>query len=107
MRTVGVHHYGRRLQDVTGGNGISFETAELGRAVSAFGYHVSRPSTLRRCAGDIGFGSGIGEYRLHCDLDHGAIGGPWLSGFAGVDEGGTGTGTIISVTSRTSFMSGD
>ncbi|MFC4059277.1 trypsin-like serine peptidase [Planomonospora corallina] len=89
---------GRRLTDVVGGQGVSFNRARR-QQMHAFGYPSAAPydgSRLVHCSGrafddhlmsrDLGLG---------CDMTGGSSGGPWFLGF---DER-TGTGTLNSVNS--------
>ncbi|MFJ9443407.1 trypsin-like serine peptidase [Kitasatospora sp. NPDC101235] len=103
---------GRRIADVTGAQRIAFTPPAEGEFVHAFGYPKDRlndpdgkytGSRMIHCAGPARPGPLApllwGE---PCDMSHGASGGPHFTGF----DPGTGTGTLVGVTTTSEELAG-
>ncbi|MFE7525159.1 trypsin-like serine peptidase [Kitasatospora sp. NPDC057542] len=103
---------GRRIADVTGSQQIAFTPPAEGEFVHAFGYPKDRlnnpggrytGSRMIHCAGPARPGPKApllwGET---CDMSHGASGGPHFARF----DPGTGTGTVVGVTTTTEELAG-
>lgn len=103
---------GRRIADVTGSQKIAFTKPAEGEFIHTFGYpkdRLNNPSAkyagsrMIHCAGPAKPGPKApllwGE---SCDMSHGASGGPHFAKF----DTGTGTGTVVGVTSTTDDLAG-
>jgi V8-like Glu-specific endopeptidase len=74
---------GRRLTDVTGANGVSFNQEPL-QSVYAFAYPAELPydgSLLKYCSGTTTVDPNFGSRELACTMNGGSSGGPWLKSF--------------------------
>lgn len=89
---------GREIEQVTGGQGISFRGETNG--VLVLGYPVDAPfdgQSLRYCSSNqVGFGTNYWpHFGITCEMTGGMSGGPWITD---VDQA-TGAGYIVSVSS--------
>ncbi|MET8542989.1 hypothetical protein ABZW03_20405 [Kitasatospora sp. NPDC004799] len=103
---------GRRVADVTGTQRIAFAPPVEDEFIHAFGYPKDRlndpngrytGSRLIHCAGPARPGTAAPLlWGGRCDMSHGASGGPHFARF----DPGTGTGTVVGVTTTTDDLAG-
>ncbi|PFG34970.1 trypsin-like serine peptidase [Sanguibacter antarcticus] len=87
---------GLDIQDVTGGQGISFGTPA--EEIVVVGYPSAEPfdgTSERYCASEDWFTSVRGAYGIECDMTQGASGGAWLTNY----DPATGSGYLVATTS--------
>ncbi|MEY9872705.1 V8-like Glu-specific endopeptidase [Streptacidiphilus sp. MAP12-33] len=91
---------GRKLVDVTGGNGITWNRTRS-QSVYVLGYpdNYGQAQVQMYCAGGTSPERGTSRLQIRCDLGHGASGGPWLVSYntrigLGYVDGVTSTGNL-------------